>query len=209
MAILITYLEKRAKEFRNSATLFDRHGTEVMTYAKVHTLDFFKTEVFLTPGENFYVANLDTRAGPVRTGIMICYDREFPESARILMLKGAELIITPNACELDPLRISQFRSRAWENAVVAAMSNYVGKGEYNGRSCTFNANGEELLLAGNNEGIVHAEVDMNEVREIREKSFWGNAFRRPHKYELLISTGVREPFIRKNALGEPFNREVR
>ncbi len=45
----------------------------------------------LTPGEDFYVTDLDTARGPVRVGAMICYDREFPESARLLMLKGAEL----------------------------------------------------------------------------------------------------------------------
>ena len=38
---------------------------------------------------------------------MICYDREFPESARILMLQGAELILVPNACGLDLNRLAQ------------------------------------------------------------------------------------------------------
>ena len=40
---------------------------------------------------------LDTASGNVKVGAMICYDREFPESARILMLKGAEIILVPNA----------------------------------------------------------------------------------------------------------------
>ena len=48
---------------------------------------------------------------------MICFDREFPESARILMLKGAELILTPNACKLDEKQINQFQTRAYENSV--------------------------------------------------------------------------------------------
>ncbi len=42
----------------------------------------------LTAGNDFYVAGLDTAQGNVKIGSMICYDREFPESARILMLKG-------------------------------------------------------------------------------------------------------------------------
>ena len=46
---------------------------------------------------------------------MICFDREFPESARILMLKGAEIILVPNACPMEINRISQLRARAFEN----------------------------------------------------------------------------------------------
>ncbi|MFR8332373.1 MAG: nitrilase-related carbon-nitrogen hydrolase [Oscillospiraceae bacterium] len=53
----------------------------------MHTCDF-DVERNLCPGEDFYVTALDTALGQVQVGGMICYDREFPESARILMLKG-------------------------------------------------------------------------------------------------------------------------
>lgn len=209
MAILITYLEKKKGKYLNSATLIDRHGESIMTYSKVHTLDFFKMEASFEPGEGFEVVELDTRFGPVQTGIMICYDREFPESARVLMLKGAELILTPNACGLDPLRINQFQTRAWENAVVCAMSNYAEGKWYNGRSCVFNANGDEVLMAGEREGVFIAEINLVEVQEIREDTYWGNAFRRPHKYHNLISDEVLRPFKRENVFGQPFIREDR
>ena len=97
MAVGITYLEAWEPLPRNTITLFDRHGREAYTYAKVHTCDFGE-ECRLTAGDDFYVADLDTEKGTVRVGSMICYDREFPESARILMLKGAELVLVPNAC---------------------------------------------------------------------------------------------------------------
>lgn len=74
-----------------------------MTYAKVHTCDF-GMESAVTPGEAFGVCDLDTAAGPVRIGAMICYDREFPECARLLMLLGAELVLSPNACHMDVTR---------------------------------------------------------------------------------------------------------
>ena len=45
--------------------------------------------------------------GEVKVGAMICYDREFPESARIMMLKGAELILVPNACPMEINRLSR------------------------------------------------------------------------------------------------------
>ena len=46
---------------------------------------------------------------------MICYDREFPESARILALQGAEIVLVPNACVMDDHRIGQLKTRAFEN----------------------------------------------------------------------------------------------
>ena len=94
MAIGITFLETG---LTNSLVLFNRHGSKVLSYAKVHTCDF-SAEKALKPGEDFYVTDLDTSCGTVKIGAMICYDREFPESARILMLKGAEIVLVPNAC---------------------------------------------------------------------------------------------------------------
>ena len=80
MAIAITFLEKTEKRPRNAVSLFDRHGRRLYTYAKVHTCDF-GDECRLEAGEDFFVASLDTEEGTVQVGSMICYDREFPESA--------------------------------------------------------------------------------------------------------------------------------
>ena len=123
MAIGITLLEKYGDAPRNSLILFDRFGERKMTYAKVHTCDF-DVERNLTPGEGFYVTALDTACGEIKVGAMICYDREFPESARILMLKGAELILVPNACPMEINRLSQLRARAYENMTAIATCNY-------------------------------------------------------------------------------------
>ena len=54
---------------------------------------------------------------------MICYDREYPESARILMLKGAEVILVPNDCGSMQPRIRALSTRAYENMVAVAMAN--------------------------------------------------------------------------------------
>ena len=198
LAIVITYLEKIGDELRNAATLFDRHGKRLYTYHKVHTCTFFPMEGSLAAGDDFYVAELDTRLGPVQVGTMTCYDREFPESARVLMLKGAELILTPNACGLKDIRIVQFRVRAWENSVAVAMANYA-TGQGNGNSCAYQANGDQLLLAGPGEGLFFADIDLDELRTIRSKTFWGNAWRKPDKYGPLLSKDVNEPFLRTDA----------
>jgi predicted amidohydrolase len=208
MAIALTYLERWPGSPRNSVSIIDRHGEIVMTYAKVHTCDFDPTsEAACTPGDDFYVCNLNTDGGGVKIGAMICYDREFPESARILMLKGAELILTPNACNLGIHRIGQFRARAYENMVGVAMTNYAAP-QNNGHSVAFDgvAFGEDgsaandlVIEAGEREGIYMAEFDMDRIRSYRERGAWGNAFRKPLSYGLLTSLEVEEPFIRESA----------
>lgn len=203
MAIALTYLEKWPGAPRNSVSIIDRHGRIILTYAKVHTCDFEK-EVACMPGEDFYVASLDTAQGQVNVGAMICYDREFPESARILMLKGAELILTPNACELEVNRLTQFRTRAYENMVGVAMTNYAAP-DLNGHSIAFDGvafdeleRPREMLLmaAGQEEGVYLAEFDLERLRAYREREIWGNAFRKPGRYGYLTAAEVEPPFIR-------------
>ena len=206
MAIALTYLERWPGPPRCSVSLIDRHGEIVMTYAKVHTCDFDK-EAALTPGDDFHVCTLDTAQGNVEIGAMICFDREFPESARILMLKGAEVILTPNACTLEQNRIGQFRARAYENMVGVAMTNYAAPQE-NGHSIAFDAvafdeNGGAIdslsVEAGEREGIHLAKFDIDKIRAYRAREVWGNAFRKPRCYDLLTSTRIEKPFIRTSA----------
>ena len=123
MSIGITLLEQFGDHPRNTLVLFDRFGERKLTCAKVHTCDF-DAERYLTPGEDFHVTALDTACGEVQVGAMICFDREFPESARILMLKGAELILVPNACPMEINRLSQLRGRAYENMLAVATCSY-------------------------------------------------------------------------------------
>ena len=208
LAIVINYLEKWKGLPRNSSTVIDSKGNILMTYAKVHTCDFTLMEVNTTPGDDFYVCDLPIRGDLVRLGIMICYDRELPESARILMLKGAELILTPNACTLDEKRISEFQIRAYENAVGVAMANYP-KPFQNGHSCAFDSNGDKIFLAAEEEGIFIIPFDMKKIRAHRKKTIFGNAYRRPDKYQMLTSPGVDTIFNRINGLGEKFIRKNR
>jgi len=205
MAIGLTYLEQWPGGPRDSLCLIDRHGEIRLTYAKIHTCDF-DMEVGLTPGEDFGVCELDSAAGPVKVGGMICFDREFPESARILMLKGAELILTPNACELETNRIGQFRTRAFENMMCVAMANYAIPQE-NGRSAAFDGiafkeTGSRdtcLVQADGHEGIFLAELDLGLLRAYRANEVWGNAYRKPRHYDSLTSLAVEPPFVRLNA----------
>ncbi len=208
MAIAITYLQEWDQAPRNAVSLIDRHGEIRLTYAKIHTCPF-GPEASVTPGEGFHVCTLDTSVGDVGVGAMICYDREFPESARLLMLQGAEIILAPNACVLDRHRLGQFNARAYENMVGLAMTNYpaphVG---CNGHSIAvdpvvFGEDGETrdtvLVEAGQESGVSLAEFDMSAIRSFRKKGIWGNAYRKPRMYTALTSLEVREPFVRSDS----------
>lgn len=206
MAIGITLLEKHPGAPRNTLVLFDRRGRRCLTYAKVHTCDF-DVERYLTPGEAFAVAELDTACGPVQVGAMICYDREFPESARILMLQGAELILVPNACPMEINRLAQLRARAYENMVAVATCNYPDTvPDCNGGSSVFDgvaylpgqAGSRDtcLLQAGGAEGVYTASLDLTMLRRYRETEMQGDTYRRPQLYTLLTDTQQRPPFCR-------------
>jgi predicted amidohydrolase len=208
MAIAFTYLQAWDPLPRNAVTLFDRNGKEVFTYAKVHTSDFKSMEASMTPGDDFYVGRLDTAKGPVDVGAMICFDREQPESARLLMLKGAEIILTPNACGLDELRLDQFKVRAWENVVGVAMANYPEPAQ-NGHSVAYNASGECVGKAGQTEGIYLAKFDLESLRRRRARSIWGNAYRRPHRYGLLTSRKKDDVWSRTDGNGKPYDAAKR
>ena len=73
MAIALTYLERRGEAVRNSVSLIDRHGDILFTYSKVHTCEF-DWEAECEPGEDFYVAPLDTKSGPVKERDRIAHD---------------------------------------------------------------------------------------------------------------------------------------
>lgn len=206
LAVGVTLLEEYAPAPRNTLVLFDRHGREVLRYAKVHTCDFGDERV-LTPGEEFPVCDLDTAEGTVKVGAMICYDREFPESARLLMLRGAELILVPNACPMELNRLAQLRGRAYENMLAVATCNYPAPHpDCNGHSTLFDgvaywegvpgSRDTCLLEAGEEEGIFLGKLDLEMLRIYRQEEVHGNAFRRPRLYASLLDERVEPPFIR-------------
>ncbi len=198
LAIAITYLEDYAPDHRprNSVTLFDRHGLEVLHYSKVHTCDF-GDEILTEPGDEFRVGTLSTKVGDIEIGAMICFDREMPESARILMLKGAEIVLTPNASFLHTPQLEQFSTRAFENMVGVAMANYPAP-KYNGLSTAFSPIIESeteqidncLVKGDEDEGIYWSEFNISAMHKWRKQKIWGNNYRRPYTYHKLIQENL-------------------
>ena len=154
---------------------------------------------------DFYVGELDYGNGKLNIGSMICYDREFPESSRILMIKGAEIILVPNACFMSKIRLEQLKIRAYENMVGIVTVNYT---DYGGRSSAFSPIvrdenkkelNSEILIMDENESIQIVEFNMDEIRNYREHGTWGDSYRKPFLYEYISQEHVKEPFIRMDA----------
>ena len=197
MAIAVTFLESHEPKPRNSVVLFDRRGQRRLHYAKVHTCAF-DLEKVLAPGEDLYVTELDLGGDVVKVGCMICFDREFPESARLLMLKGAELVLAPNACPMEINRLAALRTRAYENMMAIATCNYpAGQPDCNGHSTLFDGIAwlqEEpwtrdmcVFEAPEEEGVYIAELDLDQLRRYREREIMGDKYRRPETYGLLTA----------------------
>lgn len=200
VGVVATALTRGTKKPQNSAFVIDKTGTVLMKYSKVHTCDF-ADEKCLESGSKFKVCDFHG----VKIGIMICYDREYPESARMLMLKGAELILVPNDCGSMKPRVQALSTRAYENMTGIAMANPNGKNA--GCSCAFSPicwdqEGEcvdnTLLLADEmTEGLFFADFDMDGIRHYREHEMMGNTFRKVKAYEGLLDGGIGYPFIRE------------
>lgn len=196
---VVTSFTKGEMKPRNSAFVVDKQGRILMKYSKVHTCDF-ADESMLEGGDEFSVCDFDG----VKIGIMICYDREYPESARVLMLKGAELILVPNDCEGMKPRLQALSTRAYENMVGVAMANPAG--EKAGNSCAFspivwdrlgNCVDNIIVMADElTEDILMAEFDMAKIREYRNNEMMGNTFRKVKAYGELQNSEIKEPFIR-------------
>jgi predicted amidohydrolase/predicted N-acetyltransferase YhbS len=193
MAIAIPYLERWPGAPRNAVTLFDRHGRPALHYAKVHLAPWGPPDAACTPGDTFPVATLDTAAGAVAVGAMICFDRELPEPARLLALGGAELLLVPNACDLDDrasgwgdVRLAQLRARAFENGVAVALANYAAP-QHDGHSAAFLPDGGTVAQADAEERIVLADLDLARVRDWRRREALRPAARRPELYAAITA----------------------
>lgn len=169
----------------NSACVIDSDGSVLGSYHKTHLFSN-EPDVF-TPGEDIKAFN--TSLG--RIGVMICYDTEFPETARLLALDGVQLILAPTA-NMEPY--SQFqsvflRARAMENGICAATTNtigYDGTYHYFGQSAAADPEGRLLCLGGSDEELLFAEINLTAIPP-KDASLQYLNHRRPELYNKLCA----------------------
>lgn len=174
------------KTYNSAAILFPDENLNKL-YRKTHL--FFRERFCFEEGNtgffNIYFKNWD-----INIGTMICYDWRFPEAARTLGLKGADLIVCPSNLVTDVWDVST-PSRALENKVYLAVANRIGIENrnnnellFNGKSVVYKYNSEELCKAGReNEEVISCEIYPEKTRD---KSFndYNDIFtdRRPDYY---------------------------
>ena len=142
-AIVAGFPEKAGAKLFNSAILVD--GAKAKVYRKTHL--FGGEKKFFAPGDTGF--SVETVKG-VKVGVMICFDWLFPESARTLALKGAEVIAHPSNLVL-PWGPEGMKIRSLENRVFTATANRVGveRGlRYIGQSQVVSPNGTLLVRLG-------------------------------------------------------------
>ncbi len=159
--------EKQGDRLFNSAALIGPDGF-IGKYRKSHL--FYEEKLFFSPGDTgFNVFDI----GIARLGLMICYDWWFPEAARTLALKGADIICHPANLVLTGCH-KAMQTRSLENAVYSMTSNRIGaesRGgkeelKFTGKSQVVDPNGQVILsLDSSKEGIAAVDIDIEKARD--------------------------------------------
>lgn len=142
----------------NSAIIIERDGTILGRYRKTHL--FGREPDYFASGDRLQA--FDTSVG--RVGVLICYDMEFPETARVLALDGAAILLTPTA-NMDPYAAYQAvytRARAMENGIYVATANTVGDlGPFHffGESSVVSPEGDVIDMADSDERVLVVRID--------------------------------------------------
>jgi predicted amidohydrolase len=171
--------EKENDNLYNTSYLFNRKGEILAKHRKMHLFDIdvkdritFKESDVLTAGDNFTIAN--TEFGKI--GIGICYDVRFPELARVMVENGALILFYPGAFNMTtgPAHWELlFRSRALDNQVfcvgVAPALNKDASYHSYGHSIITNPWGEIIVQASEKEELIISEIDLDEIKKIREE----------------------------------------
>lgn len=130
----------------------------------------FYEQDYYTPSDDGFLA-FDTPHGKI--GIVVCFDRHYPESIRTEALMGADLILIPTAnTESEPMEMFDWevKVQAFQSSVAVAMCNRTGtEGDmaFSGRSLVTDANGDTIAQAGSGEELLYADVDMAASARIR------------------------------------------
>ena len=132
----------------------------------------FYEQDYYTPSDDGFLV-FDTDIGKI--GIVVCFDRHYPESIRTETLKGANLILIPTVnVKTEPMEMFEWeiRVQAFQNSVAVAMCNRVGtegEMEFAGESIVVDANGEILAKSDDTEQIIYTDIDLEVSEKIRRK----------------------------------------
>lgn len=199
--VVPVYEEAMTGVYYNTAAVIDADGGYLGKFRKIHIPHVqagespqtgFWEKFYFKPGNLGYPV-FDTAVG--RIGVYICYDRHFPEGARLLGLHGAELIFNPSATVAG---LSEYLWRLEQPAHAVANGYFVGAinrvgweapwnmGEFYGQSYFVDPRGNFLATGSRDrDEVVVADLDLDMIRKVRDVwQFYRD--RRPETYEDLV-----------------------
>ncbi len=197
----VSFFESAGQTQFNSLAMVDADGAVLGCYRKSHIPDNpgYEEKFYFSPGDTGFRV-WDTAFG--RIGVGICWDQWFPEAARVMALKGAEMLLYPTAIGSEPADPGYDSSTHWQNAmcghaaaniVPLAAANRVGREvapngteiTFYGRSFIADQTGVKVAEAGDGEHLLIHAFDLDAVGELRRG--WG-VFRdrRPELYRALM-----------------------
>lgn len=171
MAVPNVYLSEKGKNY-DASILIDRMGQIKGVQKMVHIAQaeqFFEQDYYAPSEDGFNV--FETEFGKI--GIVVCFDRHYPESIRTEALKGANLILIPTVnTKAEPSEMFEWelRVQAFQSSVAIAMCNRIGvEGEmvFSGESIVVDENGNVIKKADDTEQILYAEIDLEKSEKVR------------------------------------------
>lgn len=173
--VLVTSLfEKRAPGlYHNTAVVFDTDGSIAGKYRKMHIPDdpAYYEKFYFTPGDLGFHP-IQTSLG--KLGVLVCWDQWYPEAARLMALRGAELLIYPTAIGWESTDTEDEKSRQLNAWIISQRGHAVANGL---PVVSVNRVGHEADPSGQTNGIL----------------FWGNSFVAGPQGEILAQAGNKEP----------------
>ena len=169
-----TIIERDGDKLYNTSYMIDRQGRVEGKYRKIHLFNYMggREGECITPGEEVVVVNTDIG----KIGMSVCFDIKFPLHSRELMKKGAQIIVSP-AAWASPV-VEEWKAlnivRASENAVFFVSSDLCGDipncaVPASGNSAVVNPYGVVLSTIDKEEGVIFAQIDLDEVEKIRKE----------------------------------------
>jgi N-carbamoylputrescine amidase len=210
----VSFFERANGAYFNALAIIDADGSHLGTYRKSHIPDGpgYQEKYYFNPGDTGFLA-WKTRYATI--GVAICWDQWFPEAARSMCLKGAEVLLYPTAIgnelhgETEDLTTSGDSMRSWQrvmqghaaaNVVAVVASNRIGtetsdsgKLTFYGSSFIADQHGELIAEASRDQReVVTATVDLDRMRANRAS--WGLfRDRRPELYRDLLTLDGKAP----------------
>ena len=197
VVVVASMFERRAPGlYHNTALVFDRDGSIAGRYRKMHIPDDpgFYEKFYFTPGDLGFEP-IDTSVG--RLGVLVCWDQWYPEAARLMSMRGAEMLIYPTAIGWNPDDTADEKERQREAWITVQRSHAVANGipvvsvnrngfeedpsgqtsgiDFWGSSFVAGPQGEVLFMAPDNASCEHVvDIDLGRSQNVRQ---WWPFFR--------------------------------